>query len=249
MAPIRSGVRRRCAAALAVAALALASLLTTATAAPSAGPATKTFGRTTPASVFGFPGADYKYGGRYTLPESGAVTTLTAHMRGRLAGGATEGLTQRFRMMIYAADGPGGDPGTLLATSAERVLPDNAPEADYDFVLPTQVSLPAGSYWLMQQSGSTGSQVGLSEELTSPGNQRFNFDVYADGPSNPAGTMSADPKEYVVYATYIPTPGPAARNDPVVICHKPGTPAQQTLTVPEAALGGHLGHGDRRGAC
>jgi hypothetical protein len=30
----------------------------------------------------------------------------------------------------------------------------------------------------------------------------------------------------------------------VTICHKPGTPAQKTLVIPEAALAGHLGHGD-----
>ncbi|MBE2221720.1 MAG: FecR domain-containing protein [Anaerolineae bacterium] len=35
----------------------------------------------------------------------------------------------------------------------------------------------------------------------------------------------------------------------VTICHKPGSPAEQTKTVPQSALGGHLGHGDTRGAC
>ena len=35
----------------------------------------------------------------------------------------------------------------------------------------------------------------------------------------------------------------------VVVCHKPGTPAQQTMTVDESAEEGHLGHGDTLGAC
>ena len=35
----------------------------------------------------------------------------------------------------------------------------------------------------------------------------------------------------------------------VVICHKPSTPAQKTLSVPESALSGHLGHGDSLGPC
>jgi hypothetical protein len=35
----------------------------------------------------------------------------------------------------------------------------------------------------------------------------------------------------------------------VTICHKPGTPAEKTLTLPEPALGGHLGHGDILGPC
>lgn len=43
-----------------------------------------------------------------------------------------------------------------------------------------------------------------------------------------------------------PPPGP---NGNVTICHKPGSPAEQTKTVPESALGGHLGHGDTMGPC
>jgi len=35
----------------------------------------------------------------------------------------------------------------------------------------------------------------------------------------------------------------------VVICHKPGTPAEQTMTIPEQALQGHLRHGDTIGPC
>ncbi|KEI35284.1 hypothetical protein FRA_36c08520 [Francisella sp. W12-1067] len=35
----------------------------------------------------------------------------------------------------------------------------------------------------------------------------------------------------------------------VVICHKPGTGAQKTLTIPTPALNAHLGHGDYIGAC
>jgi hypothetical protein len=35
----------------------------------------------------------------------------------------------------------------------------------------------------------------------------------------------------------------------VTICHRPGTPAQQTQTIPSTALEGHLGHGDTEGFC
>jgi hypothetical protein len=36
----------------------------------------------------------------------------------------------------------------------------------------------------------------------------------------------------------------------VTLCHKPGTPAQQTMNnLPNAAVPGHLGHGDYVGAC
>ena len=38
-------------------------------------------------------------------------------------------------------------------------------------------------------------------------------------------------------------------NDPVVICHKPGTAAEHTIVVDDNAVPGHLGHGDSLGEC
>lgn len=38
-------------------------------------------------------------------------------------------------------------------------------------------------------------------------------------------------------------------DEKVEICHKPGTPAEKPLLVPQSALKGHLGHGDQEGAC
>ena len=35
----------------------------------------------------------------------------------------------------------------------------------------------------------------------------------------------------------------------VTICHKPGTPDEETMMVPPQAVPGHLGHGDRTGDC
>lgn len=49
----------------------------------------------------------------------------------------------------------------------------------------------------------------------------------------------------VIIVPTIPAPPPSN----TTICHKPGTNAQQTMTVSESALGGHLGHGDTIGAC
>lgn len=37
--------------------------------------------------------------------------------------------------------------------------------------------------------------------------------------------------------------------DKVTICHTPSAATPQTMEVPEAALDGHLGHGDTLGAC
>jgi hypothetical protein len=40
-------------------------------------------------------------------------------------------------------------------------------------------------------------------------------------------------------------------NGPVMItiCHKPGTPAEKTMSIPAPAVPGHLGHGDYLGVC
>jgi len=40
-----------------------------------------------------------------------------------------------------------------------------------------------------------------------------------------------------------------AASEKITICHKPGTPAEQTMDVPSIAVEGHLGHGDTMGAC
>jgi len=40
-----------------------------------------------------------------------------------------------------------------------------------------------------------------------------------------------------------------AASEKITICHKPGTPAEQTMDVPPNAVQGHLGHGDTMGAC
>lgn len=44
-------------------------------------------------------------------------------------------------------------------------------------------------------------------------------------------------------------PAPPNGHNLVTICHKPGTPAQKTMDVPDSAVPGHLGHGDTKGPC
>lgn len=50
--------------------------------------------------------------------------------------------------------------------------------------------------------------------------------------------------EWVTFGSYYLEP-PAK----VALCHQPGTPAGQTLELPEEAVEGHLGHGDYLGSC
>ncbi len=50
-------------------------------------------------------------------------------------------------------------------------------------------------------------------------------------------------------STPAPTSAPSGGSDQVTLCHKPDGKNPQTLTVPQSALGGHLGHGDTLGPC
>jgi Concanavalin A-like lectin/glucanases superfamily len=43
--------------------------------------------------------------------------------------------------------------------------------------------------------------------------------------------------------------GSAGKCRKLTICHRPGTPAQNTLVIPTHALAGHLSHGDAMGPC
>jgi hypothetical protein len=45
------------------------------------------------------------------------------------------------------------------------------------------------------------------------------------------------------------TSGADAKKDKVLICHKPGTPAQKEKRVPQSAVKGHKQHGDIEGHC
>lgn len=67
-------------------------------------------------------------------------------------------------------------------------------------------------------------------------------------PTAPEASASTEPtSDTPEAASALSKPGKG--HDPITICHKPGDPAQQTLTVDDNALKGHLGHGDTLGEC
>jgi hypothetical protein len=160
--------------------------------------ATHQFGTTTPGGSFGCPPADFKYGNKYTLSEYGSVTKITGWMKG--AGGTG---TQSFRTMIYAADGPGGGPGTLLVTSGTVDVAGNAAAGAVDFPVSPAVSLAPGDYWVAQQSGPAGGVACLSG--AGSGVNNFNGDSFSDGPSNPysaSGPVVSDANTWTLSVTY-----------------------------------------------
>jgi len=54
---------------------------------------------------------------------------------------------------------------------------------------------------------------------------------------------------FVTVATKAPPTPTATAEKWVTICHKPGTPAEKTMNVPQSAVNGHQGHGDYLGEC
>lgn len=105
---------------------------------------------------------------------------------------------------------------------------------------------------------SDGTVITLSNALNVTGDLQVGSVVAIIACVNEDSTISIT-EIIVVYNPTPPTPTPVPGATPpppppsgdgnVTICHKPGTPAQQTKTVPQSALGGHLGHGDTLGPC
>jgi hypothetical protein len=177
------------------------ALLALAACAAFPGPASadvKPLGPTAPGGGWGCPGADYKYGNLYALTEPGRVTKITGYMRGNHVG-----VSQAFRAMIYRDDGVLGAPGTLVATSAEVVVPASAPPEYVDFVLSPPVVLQPGGYWITQQAGGEAGAACLSGTTTA--DNAFNADAYADGPSDPfnaSGPIQANVNQWTLAAIY-----------------------------------------------
>ena len=104
---------------------------------------------------------------------------------------------------------------------------------------------------------SDGSVITLTDALNVTGDLQVGSVVAIIACVNEDGTITIN-EIIVIYNPVLPpnpTPVPGPPPPPpggdgnVTICHKPGTPAQQTKTVPQSALGGHLGHGDTLGPC
>ncbi len=104
---------------------------------------------------------------------------------------------------------------------------------------------------------SNGQTISLGEDVTIEGELRVGSVVVIIACANEDGTITILSITVIYDPGDIPTPGPGPDPTPVpggggqmvTICHKPGTPAEKTMTIPQSALNGHLVHGDTMGPC
>jgi len=136
--------------------------------------------------------------------------------------------------------------GTWLATRIDRL----SGEIDEECVTVTAVVTNIGSGTLILSNGTSLNidEIEIEGELKVGSVVMIIACVAEDG--------SIQIEQIIVLYTPIdtpPSPPPGNGGDgdggDTTICHKPGTPAEKTKTVPQSALSGHLGHGDTMGAC
>lgn len=153
------------------------------------------FGKTAVSAVSAAPGANHKFGSKYTLGQAGTLVDFNFYA----AGGAAE---QRFIPVVYGIDG--NTPGALLAQGAEVVVAAGQPPGWVSSPLPAVV-LPPGSYLLALLSGPTTKQASIYFDSV-PGTGWFNPNKYPT-PSPTWGVTSIEATEYSYYVDYVPAGG------------------------------------------
>jgi hypothetical protein len=182
-----------------------------------------TFGNTTVGASSTYSSPDYVLASRFTLSADGAVSKVTASVKGSGTSGS-----QALRAVVYADFG--GAPAGLKGTSQEVLVSWNAGRAWVDFTFATPLSLPAGDYWLGLHAGPRiGDALTYYAYDVLVGGQRTKYDTYSNGASDPFGTATSKDRTMSVYATYAASAGPTppTNTSPPTIS---GTPQEgQTL--------------------
>lgn len=123
-----------------------------------------------------------------------AITLKQFNMRIR---GASTGVGDRFKGLVYAADGAGGEPGTLLAVSAPTATTSGGAQLLTATV--ADVVIPAGEVWIGYVcDGGSG-----SGSETDSGGTATNATIMLNGgetnyatPTNPCGDWPGSPGPY-----------------------------------------------------
>jgi hypothetical protein len=154
-----------------------------------------TFGNLTEQATLGWCGADGKAVNLFTLSEAASVTSMSMS----LSGSANAG-TQVIKYVIYDDDGAAGAPGTLLGTTEEGSVAQNAARAWVPLNFTTPVQLAAGNYYLGRFHGATTNIA--SYYYVASSTLYYNNDTYVGGAADPFGAASTAAQLMSVYATY-----------------------------------------------
>jgi hypothetical protein len=138
-----------------------------------------TLGRTTASAGFEatIPSSDMVRVYRATLASAGQLNELWTYVR--ISAG-----TCTFRCVIYAADGPSGEPGTLLAVGANLTPPTAgsfAGEALRGGAVVTPVNLAAGNYWLGLHCAVSGGATLVFDDDGAGISRQSATDTFSDG--------------------------------------------------------------------
>lgn len=192
-------------------------------------PVESTFGKATIGATYNnFPAANAIATSLFTMPSSGTVSRLSIYFKGTSTSPDHE--AGPAKGAIYASTA--GEPGALVATTVEVIVPDNE-DGWVDFVFTPGVPLVAGDYYLGINASTR--KVGA---MDTTGTNRNGADTYSDGPANPFPTSTISTLQKSIYATYVssgePPPPPPPGNAIVV---QPGTGLQAALNAaPDGAL-------------
>ncbi len=142
----------------------------------------------------------YKWGNKYTLAQQGTFSKVSAYLADNTS--VTGG--QSLRAAIYAD--VSGMPGALKAQSTVITVPDGQAPAWVDFPISPGVTLPAGTYWIVLQAGTTNNGVRRYGD-SSGGAEAYNADAFSDGIADPFGTAGIGGWSWSLYATYTTSSG------------------------------------------
>lgn len=143
--------------------------------------------------------------GPFTLSQDGTVTGMSMYM-------SHSGAAQVIKSCIWADNS--GIPGALKLTSNELSVSGTQAAQWFDFTLPSNVPLTAGSYWLGFIAGDADNTLLFYYDSVA-NSRKFKSQSYASGPSNPFGAVSSDGFQFSIYATYATEQGPSNTVAPV----------------------------------
>jgi hypothetical protein len=161
------------------------------TATVTAGPTTtKQFGKTTTGSSWVSPGAGYKFGSVFNLPDPATLVDFKWYTRGGSA-------TQTFTPVIYTTD-TAGNPTSLLVVGAEITVTAGQAAGWVTSSLPAS-SLSPGNYLLALTSGPT--SAGAANNMAPTGSGYYNANPYG-APTANWGTINTETATWSFYVDY-----------------------------------------------